>query len=246
MSSAFEVVFYHGHRFNRLTVQALQEMERRLGYQLDVMQGSYNGNAVPASGGRPGVPGTHAGGGAVDLSPNDAHDKVHIGRQVGFAMWERPAISGLWPHHIHGILIGDPTASPMAQRQVSSYKAHRDGLISNSFDPVWHPSPIRSYVYRTDPVIGIDLSNLQVDFVNALHGAAGNRPKRRVKVVQRMLNKRMPKARPELLVDGIVGEHTLNRWGRWEEVRDVDKPNRIPDRPRLRALLVGSVYYVVD
>lgn len=246
MDDRYEIVFYHGHRFDRMTVQALQAMEKRLGYELTILQGSYNGGVGASAG-------THDGGGAVDLAPADAANKVRVGREVGFAIWERQPIPNLWPHHVHGILIGDAEASPSALRQVAQYRNHTNGLADFGSDNTWHPSPIAAYHYRHKPpvpTIQVDLSNLRVDFFNALEGKAGNSPKGRVKVVQRVMNKKMPDASPPLFVDGIVGEHTLDRWGRWEDKignrkgADPDKP-RIPDPHSLRALLRGTIYFMV-
>lgn len=239
----YEIVWFRGHRFDRMTVQALMAMEKRLGYELTVIQGSYNGTAVSASGG------THAGGAAVDLAPYDAERKQRIGREVGFAMWDRPELwqSGnrLWGHHVHGILIGNDKASPAALRQVTAYRNHRDGLAGNRVDNTWHPAEIKPYAYYVEPYIAVDLSNLRIDFFNALEGHGGNSPKGRVKVVQRRLNRKFPHARG-LVVDGIVGRQTLDRWGAYEKRYGHGEGRvRIPDMPTLRGLLRGSVYYAI-
>ena len=81
------------------TRAALEEAERRLGYRLTVVQGSYNPGGVRQSAG------THDGGGVVDLLAWDWQRKVRVLRSVGFAAWYRPAISGLWGAHIHAVLI---------------------------------------------------------------------------------------------------------------------------------------------
>ena len=70
------------------TRAALEEAERRLGYPLTVVQGSYNTGGVPASGP------THDGGGVVDLQPFDWQRKVRVLRDIGFAAWHRPATGG--------------------------------------------------------------------------------------------------------------------------------------------------------
>lgn len=235
--SAYEIVTFRGHLFDRMTVAALLEMEKRLGYELSIMQGSYH-HGVGASAG------THDGGGAVDLAPADAQNKQRVGREVGFAMWERQPLPGVWPHHVHGILVGNVKASPVAQRQVSAYRQHRDGLVSNSIDYTWHPSPIKPYVYKTAPAVlrKLDLSNLRIDFLSALDGHITNAPSGGVKVVQRLLNKRI---RAGLLVDGIVGPKTLAAWKAWERKNGDSTPNSVPDAAQLTALLKGSTYRMV-
>jgi hypothetical protein len=237
---AYEIVTYHGHRFDRMTVQALQEMERRLGYELSIAQGSYN-HGVGASAG------THDGGGAVDLAPADAAHKVRVGREVGFAMWERQPIPGLWPHHVHGILLGNQKVSPAAFRQTIAYRNRRDGLAGNRMDNTYHPSPIRNYVYRTGPLLPtitrtIDLSNVRIDFFNAHDGVVSNSSHPRGRIIQKLLNKRNSAG---LVVDGVIGPKTLAAWKRWERANGDSTPNSIPDEAQLRALLRGSAYRLV-
>ena len=88
--------------------------------------------------------GTHAGGGAVDISirdPSDparilydeAHDMVMALRRAGFAAWFRDT-DDLYPGspmHIHAIAVGDRELSPVAQEQLSGphgYFRGMDGL----------------------------------------------------------------------------------------------------------------------
>src|SRR4051812_45286804 len=105
----------NGKTIDQLTNYALYAMEDRLGYtpgSLTVVQGSYNAGGVTASAG------THDGGGAVDLTPENWEAKVHAARAVGFAAWHRPALPGVWGEHIHMVLIGDAKLSPAAAAQV--------------------------------------------------------------------------------------------------------------------------------
>lgn len=132
-ADAYKRVTFHGHTFNKRTAAALMEMERRLGYELTVIQGSYN-HGVGASAG------THDGGGAVDLAPWDFDNKVRAGRRVGFAMWHRQAIPGTWVEHIHGGLIGDKEAAPALAAQFSDYASGLDGLADNAHDSTPRPS----------------------------------------------------------------------------------------------------------
>lgn len=125
-----------GKTVDRLTDAALQAAERKLGYSLTITQGSYNAGGVSASAG------THDGGGVVDLMPWDWERKVKALRAVGFAAWYRPAIPGLWPAHLHAVLIGHPKLAPSAQRQVAAYFGRHNGLADNGpdTDPGWVPN----------------------------------------------------------------------------------------------------------
>jgi len=123
------------------TRAALEEAERRLGYALTVVQGSYNPGGVRQSGG------THDGGGVVDLLAWDWKRKVRVLRSIGFAAWHRPAVSGLWGAHIHAVLIDHGRLSSSAEAQVASYRAGRDGLKGNRVDTFWRPRPIPVFTY---------------------------------------------------------------------------------------------------
>ena len=131
-----------GRRVDALTAAALMATERRLGYPLTVVQGSYNGGKVAASAG------THDRGGVVDLLAWDWENKVRALRAVGFAAWHRPAVRGLWGEHIHAVLIGHERLAPVAARQVDAYRNGRDGLKSNAADPFPRPAPVP--VFRWD------------------------------------------------------------------------------------------------
>jgi hypothetical protein len=128
-----------GHTLDNLTDYALLAVEAELGYNprsLTILQGSYNAGGVGASAG------THDGGGAVDLTPVNAAEKVHALRKVGFAAWHRQAIPGIWNEHIHAVLVGNLKLSDAAAAQVADYRNHRDGLAGHAPDNTWHPDPI--------------------------------------------------------------------------------------------------------
>lgn len=234
MSEAYEIVYYRGARVDRMTAQALSRMEARLGYELTIIQGSYN-TGVGASAG------THDGGGAVDLAPWDWQRKVRAGRDIGFAMWYRSSAEGPWPNHIHGILIGNEKASPDAKAQVAAYKSGRNGLANNGPDTFWwRPRIIRRYRYRPDPRIGVYVHNVRVDFIDALQGRS-RRANKRVKLIQRLLNK---KNNANLLVDGIVGPKTIKAWADWERRIGHKKGQRVPDKHSLKRLFRWTIYYV--
>lgn len=128
----YDLTTHDGKTVDWLTHAALLEAEKRLGYPLTVVQGSYH-KGVSASAG------THDGGGVVDLAPWDWEHKVKVLREVGFAAWYRPPLPGVWGAHIHAVLIGNDRLAPSAARQVTAYRNGRDGLAGNGPDP--HPRP---------------------------------------------------------------------------------------------------------
>lgn len=138
-------VQWDGHTLDRITAEALHAVEKILGYDLTVVQGSYNAGGVAASSG------THDGGGAVDLKPYDADRKVRALRKIGFAAWHRQAIPGVWGEHIHAILIGNQELSPAAAAQVEDYRKGLDGLAGHQPDPTWRPDPIPVFRWPTPP-----------------------------------------------------------------------------------------------
>ncbi len=144
MTDPYARTTHDGKTVDVLTDAALDEVERRLGYPLTIVQGSYH-QGVGASAG------THDGGGVVDLAAYDWANKVRAMRAVGFAAWHRPAIPGLWSEHIHAVLIGNVKLAPVAARQVTSYRNGRDGLRSNAVDSSWRPSPIPTFTMPKPP-----------------------------------------------------------------------------------------------
>lgn len=116
---------YGGKAMNVRTKAMIQNAEKVAKTRFSITQGSYS-NSVGASAG------THSGGGAVDLGP--AKDSI-VGamRASGFAAWRRTPSEGFTPH-IHGIAVGDPTASPQAKAQVKAFFAGRNGLANNGPD----------------------------------------------------------------------------------------------------------------
>lgn len=118
---------YDGDVVDWFTRAALEATAKRLGFPLTITQGSYH-PGVGASAG------THDGGGVVDLAPWAHVAKVRELRRTGFAAWFRPAIPGLWPNHIHAVLIGNKMLSPAAKAQVVEYLAGFDGLAGSGLD----------------------------------------------------------------------------------------------------------------
>lgn len=133
----YERVVHRGHDLNARTWAMLQTAQEIYGGPLDLMrltQGSYRDGFALSFG-------THAGGGAVDISlrhpANDAflleeaEPMVQALRAAGFAAWYRRA-GDLGPdsgHHLHAVAIGDRELSAAAQEQVAGYFAGMDGLI---------------------------------------------------------------------------------------------------------------------
>jgi hypothetical protein len=119
---------YDGKTVDWITRAALEDTAKRLGYDLTITQGSYNAGGVNASAG------THDGGGvgrpgAVGLGEQGARAPAHRVRRV-----VPPAIPGVWPDHIHAVLIGNAKLSPAAKAQVLDYLAGRNGLADHGPD----------------------------------------------------------------------------------------------------------------
>ena len=140
----YDVIEFRGARFDKQTASLLWEAERRLGYELTVMQGSYN-TGVSQSGG------THDGGGAADLAPFDHKRKVRVLRKLGMDAWHRPElwVDGrlVWGEHIHGVVHNNKRLSAAAKAQTVDYDNHLNGLASHARDhqkphpdrpPVWN------------------------------------------------------------------------------------------------------------
>ncbi len=118
---------------NGRTIAMLDEADRRLGFNLTVIQGSYqDGHGAAASGT------THDGGGVVDirttdLSPQQQAEALLVLRQVGFAAWHRTTAQ-FDEDHFHIVSIGDKDLAPAAQDQVEDYRNGLDGLSDHLHD----------------------------------------------------------------------------------------------------------------
>ena len=140
---AYKRTIYNGRLMDYGTKAAVQAMEADLGYKLTIMQGI---------GGASASAGSHTVGRAVDLSPFDYRRKLRVGLKHGFIGWRRPYVRGLWPEHIHMVLVlGHRTNSrgiaPVAYRQIGSYFARRDGLVSNRSDSSTRPDLLVPFIY---------------------------------------------------------------------------------------------------
>jgi len=120
-----------GHKLNTRTNRMKMAAARRLrrDCKFSVTQGSDSTDVGESAG-------THAGGGALDISVKRGCGERHRSavralRQVGFAAWYRPWVGN---EHIHAIAISDPDLSGPAQRQVSEYYRGGDGLEGDGSD----------------------------------------------------------------------------------------------------------------
>lgn len=141
-------VVVNGHTISARTLAMLKAAQRLYpgpGDLLRLTQGSYRDDVSASFG-------THAGGGAVDISIRDprqagrflweeAEAMVAALRYAGFAAWYR-APGDLGPGsaaHIHAIAVGDAELSEAAQEQVTGaggYLNGMDGLV-----PPYGPNP---------------------------------------------------------------------------------------------------------
>lgn len=147
MSDANDKVVFRGRLMDEKTKAFLEQMEARLGYELTVLQGSYNPGGVGASGG------THDEGGVVDLAPYDGARKVRVARELGAFAWLRPDLPGVWGEHIHLGIRNHGNLADAAIAQQRDYDADppRDGLAGHAIDKTWHPEPPVTFKYPVPP-----------------------------------------------------------------------------------------------
>lgn len=188
-------VYKDGKLLNQRTVDMLACAEARLGYEFDLLQGSYNAGGVSASAG------THDGGGAVDLIATDWANKERVLREVGFAAWHREELwrdgKRVWGEHVHAIAIGDPELSDGAETQVHEYYAGQDGLAGHGRDEGPRLDPI--------PVWPIHFPAFSLTQVRRQFKSKSPQPRQSVRYVQEMLNKRLVL---NIKVDGVAGTKT--------------------------------------
>ena len=126
-------VSFRGVTVNERTKAMIYGAERILGYQLNFAQGSYHPGTSQSAG-------THDGGGALDVdlsnwSMTKIWGTVKALRQVGFAAWYRPYLSGHWNRHIHAMAIGDYDISRgIGNDQIGDYLVGKDGLSGHGPD----------------------------------------------------------------------------------------------------------------
>lgn len=132
-----DLVHLNGYLINARTLAMLAHANELYAGEIDLLgsavtQGSYT-DSISASFG------THAGGGAVDISvmrlgtytvlEDEIEPLIRALRVAGFAAWlRRPdQISPGSPIHIHAIAIGDPHLSPAAVEQVTGAQGYFRG-----------------------------------------------------------------------------------------------------------------------
>lgn len=126
-------VTFEGHRLDARSRDMIVAARVVCAAPLEITQGCYNAGGVAASAG------THDGGGAMDiraktLSDAQIKEAVNVLRHVGFAAWHRLPSEGPWVEHIHCVAVGCPDLSRGAARQVTAYRADRNGLANNKAD----------------------------------------------------------------------------------------------------------------
>ena len=188
--------------------------EKRLGYPLTIVQGSYH-TGVEASAG------THDGGGCLDLTPYDWNRKCRVFRELGDAAWHRERIPDVWSEHIHTVDLGCTNLKDIAKRQVEDYRNEKDGLKSHGKDTQWRPDPIPVFKLtkrlivmfwpqlKTRRTRRVDLNKVREQAL-----AGGTKPNAGVKLIQRALNKAID---ARLLVDGKFGDVTKKAYITWQE-----------------------------
>lgn len=127
---------------------------------IELVQGSYSGGSVEASGG------THDGGGAYDLRLRGISDAQAVEwcialRERGGCAWPRiPSYGWGKGRHIHGIDRFEPDLSSAARWQVSEYDAHRNALSppSTAHDPIPHPTQTK-FIQEDD--MALDAADIQ-------------------------------------------------------------------------------------
>jgi hypothetical protein len=134
----FEHCTYNGALMDQKTKVAVQLGEKRLGYSLTIEQGCYHPGVSQSAG-------THDGGGVIDFAPFDFANKVRVFREMGWFIWHRLPIPGVWGEHIHGGIRNHGKLSPSAARQQDDYDGTppRDGLAQHSVDTTKpHPNGV--------------------------------------------------------------------------------------------------------
>ena len=139
---AADAITVDGETISRRVWLAVLDAAQEVGIDpslIELIQGSYSGGSVAASGS------THDGGGALDLRLRGISDAKAVEwcvalRKRGTCAWPRIPMYG-WNdgRHIHGIDRFEPDLSSGARWQVGEYDAHRNGLTGAAYDPIPHP-----------------------------------------------------------------------------------------------------------
>jgi hypothetical protein len=188
--------------------------EKKLGYPITVVQGSYH-TGVKASAG------THDGGGCLDLAPFDWKHKCRVFRELGDTAWHRAALPDVWSEHIHTVDLGSANLASICIQQVKDYRANLDGLKHPKKDPQWRPDPIPSFKLTAAMISTLwpqrparRVRRVDLHKVRAQAESAHPTPNPGVKQIQRALNKAI---RAGLLVDGKFGDVTKRAYTAWQQ-----------------------------
>ncbi|PRH79409.1 hypothetical protein C6N75_10015 [Streptomyces solincola] len=135
-----------------------------------ISQGEYSHGSLSA--------GTHAGGGAVDISSTSPAMLARL-HAAGFAAWIRGPEHGMSPH-IHAVLMNHPELSGPARAQVASFRAGGSGLGSGGGGAGGGggiPSFLQSILSKAGEILsrvaqGLPLGSL-LDGLSGLFGGGG-------------------------------------------------------------------------
>jgi hypothetical protein len=187
--------------------------EKKLGYPLTIVQGSYN-DKVEAS------KGTHDGGGCMDLAPFEWKRKCRVLRNLGDTAWHRPAIPNVYGEHIHTVDIGCRNLANIAADQVKDFGNKRNGLKGHAKDDQWRPDPIPAFKL-TRHLIALFWpqtkarreNRVDLDKVREQALTGGMRHNAGVRLIQHALNKAINAGIP---VDGKFGDVTKKAYAAWQ------------------------------
>jgi hypothetical protein len=167
---------------NQRTLDMFREVERLIGRELTIVQGSYRaGNGASASAG------THDGGGVIDvrtynLTVAERNAMIEHARMVGFAAWYRTKAQGFDPHS-HWNAIGDEDMPVSAQNQVTQYKHGLNGLASYGDDD--GPDGYRNVTWESykaaralEGILTVDQADRIIAHINAVQATKGSEGQR--------------------------------------------------------------------
>lgn len=123
-------VVWHDRLGDNATVAMLKEAERRLGYQLTIMQ--FIGDAGASAN-------THTEGRMADLAAWDWRRKLKVIFELGGFGWYRPFRAGVWGAHLHVGSIFESRANKRGihisgWNQIGAWDRREDGLIGDAKD----------------------------------------------------------------------------------------------------------------
>lgn len=161
----------YGHPSDNATAAFIHGREADLGFTLTVYQ---------IIGGVPQSAGTHLDGRMFDLAPARADEKLKVIKDAGGWGWHRPfdwdGRGGIEHLHCGVILFNRQNAkgiAPAGFRQLASYDAERNGLVSNLHDPSYRSTPKRAYQYPPQEVTPVptptNITRARDDLVDAIH-----------------------------------------------------------------------------